>query len=204
MVLTLLTGCAANHKYDYESNSISIPFKAKNQSTLILTVHDSRSYILDGNKQSDFVGFNRSIAYIPYNVNTKSGKPLTKAMSKSIVKGLENAGYKVIAWQENNIDKLIQEAKAQRASRIIVLEVNDWKSDLYLNIAMFVDLRLSVYDTNGKLLAESSIKFNKKIGPKLAGVEANGEIITYEFNKQVKMLLNQKTIKNAIKDSPAF
>jgi len=198
ILVLFLTGCAVGNKYSYESTRMAMPFDAENNKVFVLLVKDLRPYVLNGKKQANFVGLQRGGFGNPFDVTTSSGKPMTEAMSKAISKGLSNAGYTVIDGQNGNMNQLVNMAIDKGASRIIVLAVHDWKSDLYANITMHVDLRLKVYQANGDLLAETSSQFNRSIGAAKIGEQANSVAVTAEFEAQIRKLFGQAEIKEAL------
>lgn len=158
LYVVFLTGClAAGHEYNYEQISMDIPVEATEQESLILAVEDWRPYVLSGDKKASFVGLQRDGYGIPFDVDTASGKPMTEIMSAAIENGLKEAGYTVVSVSGNNNHVyLVNAATKNNASRIVVLKVLDWKSDVMWGVTLHSNLDLSIFDAEGKLLAESS------------------------------------------------
>ena len=181
-------------------SSMDIPVKASEQRTLILAVEDRRPYVLSGDKEPSFVGLQRGGFGEPWDVTTDSGKPLTEDMSVAIVKGLEDAGYTVVNVPANN-DKvfLVKAASKNNASRIVILKVRDWKSDVFMGVTLHANLQLKVLDAEGKLLAGSSIEAMEKIaGGSWATEDDNSRALADEFSRRVRILFNEDEVRRAL------
>ena len=195
-----LTGCVAGHKYNYEESSIDFPVKPSENKTLILSVEDWRPYILSGNKEPSFVGLQRGGFGEPWDVTTSSGKPMTEDMSTAIVSGLKDAGYNVFNISGRNEGVyLVKAANKNAASRIVVLKVLGWKSDVFTSVSLNCDLHLSVLDADGNLLAESNVKSMEKItGGSWATRDGNSRTLAEEFSKKVINLFNAEGVRRAL------
>ncbi len=199
IVLALaISGCAVGNKYSYQASSISIPVDAKGGDSLVLSVKESRPYVLSGDKSPDFVGIQRGGFGNPFNVRTASGMPLTEAMSDAIRDGLEHAGYKVYQSQNDDVTQLVSIASGKGADRVVVLDVKDWKSDMYASITMHVNLVLSIYDLEANILAENIVQFVNSIGRSQLGEQSNSVVVTAEFKKQIKHLFNNDDVRQAL------
>lgn len=195
-----LTGCVAGQKYNYEESSMDIPVKPSEQRTIILSVEDWRPYVLSGDKEPDFVGLQRGGFGEPWDVTTSSGRPMTEDMSAAIISGLKDAGYIVFNIPGKNEDSyLVKAANKNAASRIVVLKVRGWKSDVYMGITLNCELYLSVLDAEGNLLAESIVKSIEKIaGGSWATVDDNSRALAEEFSKRVRNLFNEEGVRKAL------
>ncbi len=199
LLVFFLTGCAVGNKYNYQASSMALPVKPVDHRTLILSVEDHRSYVLNGEKNPSFVGMQRGGYGNPFDVTTHSGKPMTEDMAIAIVRGLKNAGYDVVTVQgKPETVSLVETAVKEKAARIVVLKVYDWKSDIYMAITLHCDLRLSVFDANGKLLAENKMDFENEIGGAHLGADRNSQIVADEFAKRIGYLFNKKEIRSAL------
>lgn len=195
-----LTGCAVGNKYNYQSSSMALPIKPVEHKSLILSVEDFRPYVLSGDKEPNFVGLQRGGFGNPFDVTTSTGKPMTEDMSAAIVKGLTDIGYRVVSVQDKpGKVYLVNSAASEGATRIVVLKVYDWKSDVLMSMKLHCDLRLSVFDPNGKLLAENAIKFVKEIGGAQMGAAKNSAALADEFAKQIGYLFNKEEVRDALR-----
>ena len=199
-LILFISGCAVGNKYNYRASSIALPVKAIDEQTLVFSVNDLRPYVLSGENDPSFVGVQRGGFGNPFNVTTATGQAMTADMSAAITEALTDAGYRVVAV-EDKTDKssLVAIATDKSADRIIVLEVHDWKSDIYTGIKLHCDLRLDVLDASGALLAENSMRFEEEIaGAQLTGSK-NSEILADEFAKRIGYLFNKEEIRKALR-----
>jgi hypothetical protein len=199
--VVFLSGClAAGHDYNYEQISMDIPIEATEQESLILAVEDWRPYVLSGDKKPSFVGLQRDGFGIPFDVTTSSGKPMTEIMSAAIENGLQEAGYTVVSVSGNNNSVfLVNAATKNNASRIVVLKVLDWKSDVMWGVTLHSNLDLSVFDAEGKLLAESSKESMGKIFQgSWASEDDNSRALADEFSKSVGELFDEDQVRRAL------
>jgi hypothetical protein len=195
----LLSGCAAGNKYNYRSSSMALPIKSVEHRTLILSVEDLRPYVVNGEKTPSFVGLQRGGFGNPFDVTTATGNPMTEDMSAAIEKGLMDVGYRVVNVPGNPEHiYLVKIADKEGASRIVVLKVYDWKSDIFMGMTMHCNLRLSVFDANGELLAESTMNFVEEISGAQLGAERNSQTVTDEFAKRIGYLFNKNEVRNAL------
>ena len=198
-VSLLFAGCAMGNKYDYHSSSIILPVKPIDHKTLILSVEDLRPYVLNGKKEPNFVGLQRGGYGNPFDVTTFTGKPMTEDMSAAIAKGLKEVGYRVenVQGKPENV-YLVNIAAKNGATRIVVLKVYEWKSDIFMGTALHCDLRLSVFDANMELLAENTMKFVEEIGGAQLGAAKNSQVMTDEFAKRIGYLFNKEDVRSAL------
>ena len=199
--VAFLSGClAAGHEYNYEQISMDIPVEATEQESLILAVEDWRPYVLSGDKKPSFVGLQRDGFGVPFDVTTASGKPMTEIMSAAIENGLKEVGYTVVSVSGNNNNiYLVNAATENNASRIVVLKVLDWKSDVMYGVTLHSNLDLSVFDAEGKLLAESSKESMGKISQgSWATGDDNSRALADEFSKSVWELFDEGQVRRAL------
>ena len=198
-IALLFTGCAVGNKYNYQSSMITLPVKPSVKRTLILSVEDLRPDVLSGKVGPNFVGIQRGGFGNAFDVTTSSGKPMTEDMSDAVAQGLRNAGYHVknVQGNHNNV-YLVQLATNNGATRIVVLKVYEWKSDIYLGITLNCNLHLSVFDAKGELLAENTMRFMEEIGGGQIGVENNSRVMADEFAKRIGYLFNKQDVRSAL------
>ena len=195
----LLGGCAVGNQYSYQTSDVNLPLRSASGETVVLQVRDLRPYVLNGDKTPDFVGLQRGGFGNPFDVKTESGKPLTEAMAVVVADGLKEAGYQVVnVPDKQDMDALVKAAANEDASKIIVLKVMEWKSDIYMGITLHSDMILSVYIPDGKLRAESTSQFVRQIGGAQIGAEKNSELVTGEFAKQIGYLFNEESVRKSL------
>lgn len=198
LLVLFITGCAVGNQYNYRSSSIVLPVKSVNLRTLILSVEDLRPYVLNGDKEPSFVGLQRGGYGNPFDVTTSTGNPMTEDMSAAIEQGLMDVGYRVVNVQGKPENVYLRNtAVKEGATRIVTLKVYDWKSDIYMGITLHCDLRLIVFDANGELLAESTMKFVEEVGGAITPAK-NSQAMADEFAKRIGYLFNKNEVRSAL------
>lgn len=163
LTVSLLISCASGHKIKYSDTVADIP--ASGNKKAAVAVHDMRPYIVAGRSDPDYVGLNRAgfkaVPFKPSHVATESGRPLAEDISASICKSLAAKGFAAFAVSAapgEDKDKLLARMKQTGAERLIILTLHEWQSDTYINTGLFYDVKLEVFDANGKRLAEQDLK----------------------------------------------
>ena len=198
LAVLLIGGCAVGNKYSYKTSDIDLPIRTTGGEALVLQVKDLRPYVLNGDKEANFVGLQRGGFGNPFDVTTESGEPMTDVMAVAIENGLKEAGYRVITVPgAEDKDSVLGTANSESA-RVVVLKVRDWKSDIYMGVTLHSDLILSIYTPDGKLLAESYAEYVKEIGGAQIGAEKNSDLVKREFEKQIGYLFNDKKVREAL------
>ena len=198
LLTTVLTGCAIGNEYQYRDTSIVLPIKSADQRMVILSVQDLRSYILNGEKDPSFVGLQRGGFGNPFDVTTSSGNPMEEDMAYALREGLLRVGYRVVnVAGKPDIGQLRNTAVKEGATRIVLLKVNEWKSDAYIKLNLHCDLQLEVYDAKGELLAENEMKLVQEVGGSITQLK-NSQTMVEEFAKRMGYLFNKPAIHNAL------
>lgn len=198
-MLLMLSGCAVGNKYDYRTSSITLPTQSTQASKVVLAVNDERPYVVNGKKPANFVGLMRGGFGNPFDVNTVSGKPLTEDMAVAIEKALGKSGYQVVNVETSADNQvLVNAAAANGASRIILLDVKEWKSDVMMSITLHCDIELTILDRQGTVLAKNQMKFDEGIGGAQIGATKNSQAVTAEFAKRIGYLFNKEEVRSAL------
>ncbi|HHM04304.1 MAG TPA: hypothetical protein ENJ19_00995, partial [Gammaproteobacteria bacterium] len=191
------TGCAVGNKYNYSAGDLNLPVKTTATKGLVLKVEDRRPYVVNGDKKPQFVGIQRGGLGVPFDVTTVSGEPLVSDMATSIKKGLEQSGYHVtVVPDASDLSSLLLAVRDGGAFRLLWLKVDEWKSDIYMDIGLSYDLLLEVYDATGKKLAESRIhsKDSESVGGAKLFASQTSEYLVQEFAKLIGYLFNKKSV----------
>ncbi len=164
-------------------------------------VHDQRPYILNGEKSPTYTGTVRPFTGNPWNVNTKSDKPLADEIASAVVSGFLHVGTQAQSIpidfsdsQQAAIGKLRQLGK----KRIVLITLREWRSDTYVNNkSLYIDAHLQVYDEKGKEIAISSVS-HKNMG------DGDGIVDSPEVGAGLHLsrLLNDPNIKTALGSKP--
>ena len=188
-----LSGCAGGRNYDYTAIPID-PMLSGNNGKLAIGVHDERKYVKNGDKYPQYVGTQRSPAYVPWNINTKSGLPMADDFLKNIGKSLENDGYKVdlVSLSEKENKKQVL-ARLQKTgdNKLLLFTVKEWYFDVWYKTRMEYSMKLEVFNKNLRLLAHS------EVAKKMWG-EHDNAVPDLEFKAAVEKLLSEDSIYNVL------
>lgn len=160
-----LSGCAFGRHINYSgSSNFSTPATME---VVALGAQDERSYVVSGDKQTNFVGLMRSLNGIPYNVYTSSGEPLADEIGTLVAGALRKNGANVTQVKiplGAALEGRIALFKTTNSSRYHLIEIREWKTDTYVNVTLSYDVSLSVIDGQGTLLATKNTKGEDKLG----------------------------------------
>jgi len=199
LLIFLVTGCAVGNQYDYGTTNVSLPLAGDGE--LGVGVLERRSYVLDGDKDANFVGLQRGGFANPFDVSTASGNPLVDDMSTVLQNALRNSGYTVssleFSW-ENPSAIASALAKTGKAKNI-VLVVSEWKTDVYMNMTLHYDLTLHVLSKDGTKLAENRAQGSEELSG--AGFESqNSRLAADAFETKVGRMFNNPEIQSALQN----
>ena len=193
-----LVGCAIGNTYDYSRANVDLAVQG--HSELGLAVIDQRPYILNGDKEPDFVGLQRGGFGNPFNVRTQSGRPLAVEMAEAMASELEENGFRVLSLRvsESGSNVVATAIRDAAKTRNIVLMVHEWKTDAVMNFGLSYDLRLKIMDESANLLAEAEVSGTKeKLGG--AGFEsANSIAAASAFSTKIGQLFNAPKVMQAL------
>jgi len=176
-----LAGCAVGNRYDYRTAIEGLPVSGTQ--TVAVDVVDARPYVLSGDKDPSFVGLQRGGFGNPFDVKTASGGPLAGEMRAGIANALQQRGFTVAA----------PDAAAPRKMELRVFE---WKTDVMARMKVLYDLKLSIFDDQGKLLAQSAAKGEDVLG---GGFEqANSANAAKSFELRFSELVRDEAVKAAL------
>lgn len=197
-VFAALAGCAVGNQYDYRAASVSLPLAGSGE--LGIAVIDNRSYVLDGEKEADFIGLQRGGFNNPFDVTTASGNSLTQDMSESLEIALRNSGYTVTGLQIASAESAaITSAVAESGmARNIVLTVKDWKTDIYMNMTLHFDLLLEVVTKQGDTIASNHMQGEETVSGGGVGASQNSRTASAAFETKIGRLFNDPKILAAL------
>lgn len=143
-----LGGCAFGQKIDYRQSSPYL--SARSDTPVELNVIDERPYVLEDDKDSDFVGRIRGLYYNPFNVNTLTGDPLSTDIREAVRSALEKSSIKALTAYSTT--------SAKPGQKLLMLKLREWKIDAYMRTRFDYDITASVLDEHGNELATKSAK----------------------------------------------
>jgi hypothetical protein len=199
--LILLSGCANGNKQQLASVAPALTITSSYH--IVVGVQDRRPYVLNHDKTEDFVGLQRSVYGIPYDVRTQSGHPLAGDFRDAIVAALKNRN---ITTDGLNILPAMSDAAVQQAAvtasadRLLYVRIDEWKADTAQNTALYYDLHLAVLDRAGKVISELQRKGDDNLGGD--GWDPVGhaaKVVPEALQRILESLLNDPKIVEAFK-----
>ena len=152
---------AFGNKHPY--HEVVISTQVKSHDPIAIAVHDQRHYVVNASKKATFIGSMRSGVGIPYDITTKSDKPLAEDFQIIIKQAMEKAGNKLIivpAFLGISKEEVLSGLEKTQAPRRIYIDIREWKTDTYMKANLYCLLHLYVFNQNNEIIAESSVKAN--------------------------------------------
>ncbi|HOY33394.1 MAG TPA: hypothetical protein PKW80_16055 [Bacteroidales bacterium] len=154
---------AFGNKHPY--HEVVMSTRIKTNSPVALAVHDQRAYIVNGSKSAAYCGSLRSGVGIPYDITTKSGKPIADDILGVIGRAIEKNGvtlHKVVTRSGLAKESVTEELIKTSAPRSLYIGIHEWKTDTYVNADLYCLVILQVLDNKGNILAENTVKANRE------------------------------------------
>jgi hypothetical protein len=162
----ILGGCAVGQKYQY--SDVSIPLtRVSSDGPVGVGVHDVRPYVVSGGKPEAFVGLLRGGYGMPFDVTTESGKPMTTDVRDAIVKAMQKKGLTVTPVAispRDSASKAKSALVATNAKKLVLVTINEWKTDSIMNTELIYDVTLAVLDGKGEQLAVNRVNGSDNLG----------------------------------------
>jgi hypothetical protein len=206
LILLILTGCAPGRKMSFENKNIEPDYSTAR--SMLVGFQDNRSYVLERKQKPSFCGQHKSTMQIPYNIQTKSGKPLVMEFTNAVVGSLGKIGFRAqpITIELNmQQDSILARFNRTDAERLVYFNVKQWESNMTPRV---VDIRydvtweliISVYERSGNLLAIKSVadRFTTDEAQAAGSKEFLQQTAKQIFAAQVKALLNDPAVKASL------
>lgn len=173
LISLILSGCSINPDYTLARPNLSYQSKG----ALVIGVHDQRPYILNKDKEENFVGKQTGSYGILLDIPTDSYKPLAEDMSTALVNALRNSDSKISAITLSpslNKEKILQKLNASNSDKLLLLTLNDWKSNVSgRRMKIIYDLDLEVLNKKGMVLATKKAKGDEIIKDSIGDIGWN-------------------------------
>lgn len=196
--LLLLGGCAVGNTVDYQAAAPTLDVDSDRD--VVVAVLDQRPYILDGDKEPDFVGLRRGGFGNPFDVTTRSGVPFADDMAATIVEALIAADVparSVSVPPSNDIETAVDAAVSAGGERSLVVLIGDWKADAYFGLDLDYILSAQVFDSAGALLASNDINGTNDLG--VVTFESDySKAVAEAYDQRIEELLNAPAILTAL------
>lgn len=177
LAVVLISGCTAS--YDLTKSKFATQLKGSGK--LAIAVQDQRSFIVDKTKPPAYIGQHPNGGGIMRDAVTRSGKPLAEDMSAILSPSFVANGFQVtrfaIPTSADNPGDVVKQQAAGGYDKIIVLTINKFRSDSWVEVELQWDLKMSVYDGKGELLAEKeSAGMVEGLKRNFTGALSNGQV----------------------------
>jgi hypothetical protein len=155
-----------------------------------LGVIEQRPYIIDESKSPTYTGTLRSIGGVPYNINTKSGLPVTVVLQGLVKRTLAAQGvavYDLMVFPAGITEKNAVKKLTPSDKKSLLLFLREWRSHIYFNPIFIYDLKLLVVGNHGAVLASCIKKGEVEFGndkPVKTLAEAISNIFEDLFNDE--------------------
>ncbi len=114
-----------------------------------VTTLDQRDYVLSFNKSPNFVGLQRGGYGNPFDVITEDGKPLSDNVTAALANSLKAKGFVAVRVEtevKDTSDAVVKKLMTASSRRTILLTLREWKTDTYMNVALYYYALLEVGD----------------------------------------------------------
>jgi hypothetical protein len=199
LVSFLLPACVS-FPYEYRA---APDFQTNSAAKIAVGVQDRRPAVVTGDKEADFVGLQRGGYGNPFDAVTASGRPFAQDVTSSIVKGLTARQAATIpvtipigAAKDEAVEALVHSG----AERLLLVYLNQWRSDTFVRTNLVYDLSAEVLDREGNVLAQNAlVGVDFFPGSALARALADTEATLRKIHEQLlESLLNEDQITAAL------
>jgi len=199
----LLFGCVVGQKYNF--SDVQADFTASGSKQIGVATQDQRPYVMSGDKGPDVVGLLRGGYGNPFNVTTESGNPFAADVSQVISTSLQKKGFKsvsVAVMPNEPMSMVMEKLLTSHGDKLVLLSINEWKSNTYVNCGLYYDLLLRVFDDSGKLIAENRVQGSDNLGwgNGFNTIGYTKTAVPANLKKKIEDLFNKAEIVAALKD----
>jgi hypothetical protein len=204
-IAVLCGGCFAVGQ-SFELASALLTLAASGTASVAIAALDKRECTRTGGKPLDFAGTLRGGFGNPFSVLVRGHVPLAKVMADVVAKGLKVKGFGAKAVE---VDPKADDAtalaalKSTGAAKLLVIDIQHWQSDTYMQVGMHYLLVAKVMDATGAVLAEASVTGAEGGKDNLKGSAMNPagyakKVVPKAFRDQLERLLNADAIVKAL------
>jgi hypothetical protein len=175
-IIFLFGGCRAT-QYDLTKSQLKTNFQGSGK--VAIAVQDLRTFVVDGTKPPAHIGSHRHGSGMPRDANTKSGKTLAEDIATIVASSFTANGFQVAQFPistNDNQESLAWQQAASAYDKIIVFTLKKFRSDSWVEVELQWEIKMSVYDGKGTLLAEKeSAGFEEGIKRNYTGFLSGGQ-----------------------------
>lgn len=207
-LLIALAGCKTNESFSslvdnrsYDIAGADVTLAATVTGRLAVAAIDERADVLEGGESRSFLGTERGKWSQEVNVKTASGRgfaeDLTDLVAGALARGGADATPLPLAEKAGEAEALAA-FQAQGADRLLLVRIEDWRSEAFVRMTLRWRLTASVHDRSGAVLASNTASGSGPVGS--VGAQDTGERISQrELARDLANLLGDPRITRALR-----
>ena len=191
----------------YELAPVAPALVVATDQSVATSVIDRRPYVLNGDESDRFLGTERGAWGGEKPIKTESGRPMADELNDAVANALRNQGIEAApilpievkgTGSGYDTSEALAGFQAHPAGRLLLVEVDDWRTDIYTRITLSWALRASVYDRNGTILATAHSQGKEPVSRTSVTGEYAG-VTTGKLSEKLTWLLNERQITDALR-----
>ncbi len=200
MFLFSISACAIGNKYAMHSAHPNLHSKAEGE--VGVAALDKRSFIVNSDKEPNFIGLQRGGYGNPFDVETQSGRPLSSDIVNALSKALQKTGFEAKPVYTDHSQTVLEVKNIlmkKEADRLLLLTIYQWKSDTMVNVGLYYNLEIKVFSKEGKELAEKRIQGEDDLGGNFINPPSHATtVVPKALKEKLKVLLMSPEIKASL------
>lgn len=199
IAMVLLGGCAAGVKHNLDQQGLE--FGIATSATVAVGTLDHRPYVINGQKAQNYVGMSRGGFGNPFDVTTQSGKPLASDISSAIAGSLKGKGVDARTVELKpalSVDEAGAALRAAGTQRLVMMLLQEWKSDAMVNTGLTYDLELRVLDSSGTVLVSKRQQGKENLGGADAFSPGGASQVVPRFRRMLETLFQEPDVTKAL------
>lgn len=194
---SLMGGCAVGNKYMIAD--VQAQLEATGKYSVVVASLDQRKFIIDKTSPDTYVGMVRGGYGNPFNATTVSGLPFSDDVGQSICNALIRRGFKatlVSVTHDSTEEKVLERLLANKKDRALLVTIQKWESDSFVNLNVGYDLTLKVVAKDGTILATAQAKDDVSVPGNIwiGSLEMSKTEVPNIFKKSIESLLNNPSV----------
>lgn len=184
----------------YDLSALQFDVTLRSQRAVAVAVVEARPYVQGGEESDTFLGTERGRWGGEKAMGTASDKPLAEELTDAISRALNWRGVHLVALPP----EVLQDEAATRAAfaasgaeRLLILRLQDWRTDIYTRVQLRWRVEAAVIDPAGNEMAFRLTQGVTPLGK--TGLEAEySEMVVQALSEKLSALINYPTIADAL------
>lgn len=205
-ILIALGACRAPSD-TYEIAAVTPTVTVATDQSVATSVIDRRPYVLNGDESDRFLGTERGNWGGEAPIKTESGRSLADELNDAVAGALRNQGIEAgpiapveVKGAGKGFDRseALAGFQAQSAERLLLVELEDWRTDVHTRITLSWRLRATVFDRQGQSLATAFSQGKEPVSRTSVTGEYNAVAVD-KLSEKLTWLLNERQITDALR-----